>query len=180
MRPTGNGAVKLTLTGVEAASNSLDGVFVSGQFSFPPGTVDAVVVDSKAVGNGTTGFNSFSTSGHAPTSVMLTNSVSIGHGLAGISASSSVAILRIGHSTVSGNEQTWTTSGNAVIEAFGDNYVTGNRTAAPRFRRAPRGDNHSTHQTEKSLLRANVVRFAPESGQMADRLGRSASCHEQL
>jgi hypothetical protein len=131
MRPTGTGATKLTLSRVVAANNSLDGVFVSGQFAFPPGTIDAVIADSKAVANGSTGFNAFSTGGHGTTSMMLVRSVAMGNGLTGISASSIIATLRLARSTVTGNAASWTVANNAVLASFGDNYINGNGDGDP-------------------------------------------------
>jgi len=125
--------MKLTLNRVEAVNNSVDGVFVSGQFMTAPAKLDAVVVDSKAVANGSIGFASFSTGGGGITSLMLVNSVAQGNRIAGISSDSIISTVRIGHSTVVGNVVTWRTLHNAVIESFGDNYVNGNADGDPGF-----------------------------------------------
>ena len=133
IRPSGSDAMKLTLNRVEAVNNSVDGVFVSGQFMTAPAKLDAVVVDSKAVAKGSIGFASFSTGGGGITSLMLVNSVAQGNRIAGISSDSIISTVRIGHSTVVGNVVTWRTLHNAVIESFGDNYVSGNADGDPGF-----------------------------------------------
>ena len=64
---------------------------------------------------------------------MLVNSVAQGNRIAGISSDSIISTVRIGHSTVVGNVVTWRTLHNAVIESFGDNYVSGNADGDPGF-----------------------------------------------
>jgi hypothetical protein len=129
--PSGSGAVSAVLNHVQANNNSYYGVFVDGEFS--TGTVKATVYDSIAAGNDSTGFLSFSASGHAPTTLMLFHSVAANNGI-GLDSNGG-ATLRVAHSMVTGNATGWFSPGGFFSSA-GDNTIEGNtagETAPPTY-----------------------------------------------
>jgi len=122
--------VFVTVHRVEAYRNSQSGVFVSGQFMSAGAPVTAAVTDSKAVGNGSTGFHAFSAGGHGVTLMTLIRSVAASN-VTGVQASSIISTLRFGRSTVTGNSNSWVAASSAVVQTYGENYINGNGDGDP-------------------------------------------------
>ncbi|MGH6847291.1 MAG: hypothetical protein ACREC0_07590 [Methylocella sp.] len=119
VRPIGSAVVTGVLSKVTANNNG-EGIEVFGLFT-TGASLDVAIVDSVA-SNNLEGVIASSSAGHAATTVMVRNVVANYNGT-GLSASN--AILRIGHSVVTGN-----TSGVGSIAgnlySYGDNDIDGN------------------------------------------------------
>jgi hypothetical protein len=130
-RPTGVGPVYVTVNRVEAYRNSASGVFISGQFMSTGAPITATVTDSKSVGNGSTGFHAFSTGGHGQVLMTLIRSLAASN-VVGVQASSIIARLRFGRSTITGNSSnSWVAANNADVVSYADNYINGNGDGDP-------------------------------------------------
>jgi hypothetical protein len=122
--PSAGGVTNVALSRVEAYNNSNSGIVVHA--SGPAGKVNVEIADSVSASNGT-GFEVGSLG--ATTNVTVTRSVATNNGM-GLYAANGSASLRIGQSTITGNQYTWTNSG-ATLQSFGDNYVGGNSDGDP-------------------------------------------------
>jgi len=124
LQPTGSATA--VFNRVEANNNGLNGIFAYGGASAGTNTINATVSDSVAAGNGSVGFQSFTLSGTAPTSVMLFHSVAANNGFGvGTQGVGGAATLRIANSTLTGNSHGWLAS-DGIVDSYGDNYIDGN------------------------------------------------------
>ena len=131
VQPSGSGAVTAVFNRVEANNNGAHGISATGSIS--TGSVKATVVDSVAAGNSSVGFNAATTSGKAPTTLMLFNSVAANN-LIGIQASGLGATLRAFQTMVTGNANGWQVFTSGVVQSYGNNAIDGNtanETAPP-------------------------------------------------
>ncbi|MGH6835117.1 MAG: right-handed parallel beta-helix repeat-containing protein [Methylocella sp.] len=115
--PTGSVVVTGVLRNVITDNNS-NGIIVSGSAS-TGGSLKVTIVDSVA-SNNNVGIFAGSASGFAATAIMLRNSVA-SNNFIGLEANT-IAVLRVGHSVVTGNG---TGVGNG-IDSYGDNDIDGN------------------------------------------------------
>jgi hypothetical protein len=122
LQPTGSATA--VFNRVEVNNNAGYGIVVDGNQSAGTNTINATVSDSVAAGNNV-GFVSFSQSGQAPTSVMVSHSVAANNG-SGVGASGTGATLRLANSTLTGNTNGWQAIGGGVVDSYGDNYIDGN------------------------------------------------------
>jgi hypothetical protein len=126
--PSGAGTVKAALAGVKAYNNSVHGVLVIGISS--TGFIFATVVDSVAANNGNTGFIALSSSGQAPTNLMLDRSMAANN-LVGLTANGAPATVRVGQSAITGNTTSWSTANSAILRSYRDNNIDGNGDGDP-------------------------------------------------
>jgi Right handed beta helix region len=120
-----SGSATAEFNRVEANNNGFYGILVAGDSSSGTNTVNATVSDSVAAGNGNAGFYSSSPSGHAPTSFMVSHSVTANNGI-GVDAFGPGVVVRLANSTVTGNASGWQAVNGGVISSYGDNYIDGN------------------------------------------------------
>jgi len=120
--PTGSGSVTAVFNRVQANNNDGNGIILDGVNS--TGTVQGTVYDSVAAGNGGVGFTPITTSGHAPTTLMVFNSVAANNA-GGLIAQGTGATLRVAHSMVTGNISGWFNNAG-VLQSAGDNTIEGN------------------------------------------------------
>ncbi len=128
LTPTGSGTVKAVFNRIEAYNNSIHGILVIGAHS--TGTINATAADSVAANNSARGFSVGSAAGQAATSLMVVRSVAANNN-AGVFASNSLATVRIGQSTVTGNATGLSTSSGASVLSYGDNNIDGNGDGDP-------------------------------------------------
>jgi hypothetical protein len=129
--PTGSATA--VFNRVEVNNNLGHGIFVDGENSAVTNTINATVSDSVAAGNSVVGFFSATTSGKAPTSLMVFHSVAANNHI-GVQAGGTGATLHLANSTVTGNTHGWFTIISGVLDSYGDNYIdgnAGNETAPP-------------------------------------------------
>ncbi|MEA2937131.1 MAG: hypothetical protein QOC56_635, partial [Alphaproteobacteria bacterium] len=112
----GTARVIATFNRVESSNNASAGFEISG-------AVDATVTKSVAAANGNHGIAAWGNSG--PVKVTVVDSVSVYNNRNGIFAHRDSRV-RVGGTTVTGNDSGWTTSSGAIIETYGDNFVHGN------------------------------------------------------
>jgi len=120
--PTGSGAVNGVLDHVEMENNGSSGLLVGGSTS--TGTIKVTLSDSVAANNGQSGVAVVSTG--AATTLMVRNST-IANNNDGLSAVEASAIIRVTHSTITGNGVGFRPFGG-TLESFGDNALRGNTT----------------------------------------------------
>ena len=145
--PTGSDIVTAAINRVETSNNPNYGIYVYGQAS--TGQVKVVVNDSLSSGNGY-GYYAQSEQGKAHTTLVLHGSVatSNGNGIYGVGDATASnrdndcinsvvannvtgisyvgSIIRIGNSTITGNESAYSGNGHTPA-SYGDNYVDGDR-----------------------------------------------------
>jgi len=121
--PTGSGTVTAVFNRVQANNNGGNGIVLNGLNA--TGTVKGTVYDSVAAGNGGGGFVPVTTSGYAPTALMVFNSVSANNN-SGLGVHGTGATLRVAHSMVTGNTNGWGVTGGGVLLSAGDNTIEGN------------------------------------------------------
>ncbi len=120
--PTGSAVVTGVLNKV-TTNNNFNGILVNGAFT-TGASLNVTIVDSETSNNGFFGVRAASASGHAPTAVMLRNSVASNNGFGLVSDNN--AILRVGHSVVTGNSGGVGTTGGGILNSYGDNDIDGN------------------------------------------------------
>jgi hypothetical protein len=122
--PGGTGVARGALTRVDLHNNVL-GLFVG-----PTGTgLSARVSVLESTVNGSSGAGVQVTAPGGATvlsSVMVTGSMLSNNGTALVASDNGFAQLRLGSSSVAGNTASWVTSGGAVFQSYGDNYIAGN------------------------------------------------------
>jgi hypothetical protein len=127
----GAGVVTAAFNRVEVNNNGFNGIRVSGQNS--TGTVNATVYDSVAAGNSAgDGFDAYSDTNQALTTLMLFHSVAANNGR-GIFASGENVTISVAESMVTGNAFGWQAS-YGVVQSYGNNVIDGNgsnETAPP-------------------------------------------------
>jgi hypothetical protein len=127
--PFGSGNVKLAFSHVETYNNSGDGIGVSNA-SATGGTINAVIADSVANGNGGFGYVLGAFSGHPPANLTVTRSV-VANNATGLLANGPLGTLRIGQSTVMGNTTSWEVMNGGFLRSYGDNNIDGNGDGDP-------------------------------------------------
>jgi len=119
--------VKVVLTRVGVHNNSQNGITVS---AFNAG-VNVAVQDSIVSNSGGDGITAFTGLGGL-VDLMVIRSTTAGNRGAGVSAfGSSLANVRVGQSTVTGNEMSWATANGGTVSSYGDNYIDGNNDGNP-------------------------------------------------
>jgi hypothetical protein len=118
--------VRAVLDHVRVLNNSIDGVAVDGIFA--AGTIAATVTDSVSANNVRDGFVASSGAGKAATSLMLVRSVAANNGNGLHAGDAATATLRVGQSSITGNDTGWVAFGGAPLQSFGDNYIADNST----------------------------------------------------
>jgi hypothetical protein len=103
-------------------NNNTNGIFVSGG-NTTGASLNVTIVDSEASNDGDFGIEAISSSGHAPTAVMLCNVVASNNGI-GLDADG--AILRVAHSVVTGNASAVNVEAGGTLFTYGDNDIDGN------------------------------------------------------
>ncbi len=122
--PIGSAVVTGVLSKV-TTNNNFNGILVDGQFTTGAGaSLNVTIVNSEASGNVNYGVRAVSASGHAPTAVMLRNSVASNNGF-GLVVNNN-AILRVGHSVVTGNSGGVAVGTGGILKSYSDNYIDGN------------------------------------------------------
>ncbi|MGH8595768.1 MAG: right-handed parallel beta-helix repeat-containing protein [Gammaproteobacteria bacterium] len=119
--PDGSAVVKGVLSNVTANNNST-GISVGGTLS-TAAFLDVTVVDSEFSNNSNVGVGVNSAGGAAATAVMLRNTVAMYNGT-GLFAQN--AILRVGHSVITGNGFGVGTALGGTLTSYGDNDINGN------------------------------------------------------
>ena len=124
LAPTGSATA--VFNRVEVNNNAEEGIYVYGEQSAGANAINATVFDSVAAGNGTMGFISQTSTGFAPTSLMVFHSVAANNQV-GVQSAGIGATLRLANSTVTGNyNHGWAQSSSGVVASYGDNYIDGN------------------------------------------------------
>ncbi len=124
IRPSGNASVLATLNRVRAENSTggNTGVIIRGTDT--TGSVKGTVRDSVSAGHGSAGLE-VSESGTGTTAVSVDRTALVNNSF-GVSVSGAGATVRIGDSTVSGNSTGFITSSGGVIESYGTNNTAGN------------------------------------------------------
>lgn len=125
IQPTGSGSAKASLVRVNAVSNVL-GIRADGTGS--TGTISVSVSDSTASENTYAGLTAFTPSGGAVTKMEIIRSNSINNGT-GVNDNGAAATLRIGYSTVTGNNVGVNIANGATASSLGNNLIEDNTTA---------------------------------------------------
>ena len=122
--PAGSGTVRGALNRVDLYNNDF-GLFVA-----PSGaTLSARVSALNSVFDGSSGVGvqvAAPAGASVLSSVMVTGSMLSNNGTALVASGNGFAQLRIGSSSVAGNQASWQTAGGGVFQSFGDNYIAGN------------------------------------------------------
>ncbi|HVZ52835.1 MAG TPA: right-handed parallel beta-helix repeat-containing protein [Pseudolabrys sp.] len=117
--PNSNGSVKAVFTRVHVENAGGHGFTFSGA----GGGINAVLNDSVAAGNHSNGINVQGGAG-SPVQVMVDRSASVGNTVRGVFANG--ALVRIGDSTVTGNQTGLAVTGGGTIASYSSNKVNGN------------------------------------------------------
>lgn len=117
--PTGNAYAKVMIERVRVENTGSDGIMFDGT----SGAINATVRDSVASGNSASGITIAGNAGH-PLNVMLKSAASINNGNTGIVANGGQ--IRMGDSTVSGNNLGLSIGSGSLILSYGNNQVNGN------------------------------------------------------
>ena len=129
--PSGSGTVSAMFNRVEV-NNNAGGISIAGSGS--TGTVSSTVFDSVINGNKNgAGFEVFTATGHAPTTLMLIHSV-VARNYFGLDVEGPAATARLNMSTVTGNNIGWYSNSGASVLSYGNNSIDGNgvnETAPP-------------------------------------------------
>ena len=127
--PIGAGTVVATLSRVQLLNNNQDGLLIASGVAGATGPINAVAEDSLAARNSLAGFNVASFGPQA--SLMLIRSV-IAHNITGVQVGvGAAATLRVGQSSLTGNQTSWAVSSGAVLQSYGDNNINGNGDGDP-------------------------------------------------
>jgi Right handed beta helix region len=119
------GSATAVFNRVEANNNALHGIIADGSNSAGTNTINATVSDSVATGNGDAGFESFTPSGHAPTTLTVFQSVAANNAV-GVAVNGASATLRLANSMVTGNADGWFDVNGGVLRSDGNNTIEGN------------------------------------------------------
>jgi hypothetical protein len=119
VQPTGGASAKAILTRVHVENVSGNGMAFMGA----AGAINAAVNDSVSAGNQGNGIYALG-GGSAPVSVMIDRSASVGNTARGVASTS--ALIRIGDSTVTGNNVGFSVGGGGTIASYSSNKVNGN------------------------------------------------------
>jgi hypothetical protein len=127
VQPSGLGFVTATFDHVQANDNADDGIGLYGNFSGYGDVrgIQAVVSDSTVSGN-YFGFHSFTTGSNATTILTVTRSTVTYNNGWGLAADGIGAVLNIGQSTITGNNNDWSAANNSAVQSYGDNYLGNN------------------------------------------------------
>jgi hypothetical protein len=120
---TGSNPLKAAFNRVEIHGNGSHGLLVDGRASI--GNIAATAVDSVFAYNGAAGIFAASTSGSSPTTITVVLSTS-SHNATGLQVGSDNAVIRLGRSSVTGNNAGWTAFPGGSLLSYGDNYIDGN------------------------------------------------------
>ena len=126
IRPNGNANVNVVLDRVRVENSLGNGMAFFGNST--TGIVTATVRDSISAGNGNHGIITAENAGGGTTTAMLERTASLNNDEMGVIASGAGATIRIGNSTVSGNQVGMASFGGGVIQSYGTNKVNGNGT----------------------------------------------------
>jgi hypothetical protein len=130
-----NSTIRASLTRVQL-TNNYDGLIVHGRDS--AGSINVTVTDSVSADNARHGFIVTARTAGAPTSLTVVRSVVAHNGVAGLYVDEDAAAsLRIGGSTITGNDVTRLRTGTAVLQSFGDNLIAGNHDSNPALPTIP-------------------------------------------
>jgi len=110
--------------------NNFEGIIVVGTGGAPGTTIQATVVDSVIANNSSSGIGGSTQPGASTTRVLVNRSV-VANNSSGLAVDG--LFFRIGQSAVTGNGNTYLVAGGAVLQSFGDNYVTDNLDGNPLF-----------------------------------------------
>ena len=128
--PTGTATTYVSLNGVQLNGNGSYGLKAAGT----GGPVSVSVVNSQANGNASNGVNAVS--GPSDISIMLSR-VSVSYnGTNGLHADNSLggnSTIRVGYSTITGNNMAANAVGSSSIRTYGNNQVDGNITSNGTF-----------------------------------------------
>jgi len=125
--PTGSGTVTAVFNRVQTNNNAVHGIVFDGSVS--TGTVKGSMYDSVVAGNANgAGFFANTTTGKAPTTLMVFNSVAANNDI-GLFAQVTGATLRVAHSMVTGNASGWLALAGGIVQSAGDNTIEGNGSA---------------------------------------------------
>ncbi len=123
--PSGSGTVKAVFNRVEVSNNSINGILVDGSGS--TAVIRGTVADSVAANNGNTAVQAFGVAGHATINLMVVRSVVANNKNGVVANGSPVATVRLGQSTVTGNQNIGLLAGDgASLASYGDNNVDAN------------------------------------------------------
>jgi hypothetical protein len=120
----GSGTVSAVFNHVQANNNGAVGIFVWGGDNTGTVPVKVTVYNSHASANGDSGFFASTRSGYAATTLMLFHSVAANN-WRGLVANGG-ATLRVGQSTVTGNQIGWSALSGGSVLSYGNNYIDGN------------------------------------------------------
>jgi hypothetical protein len=124
LAPTGS--VTAVFNHVEVNNNGSQGILVNGANSAGANTINATVSESVAAGNLVAGFETFTSSGQASPSLMVSHSVAANNQIGVEAGGTGASTIRLANSTVTGNAHGWNESSSGVIASYGDNYIDGN------------------------------------------------------
>jgi len=124
-------AITVNLSNVQLINNGQAGFLINAGLFTSTTTVDAVVTDSLASKNGAGGF--VVSTGTPKASLMLIRSVAAHNSSAfgGISISGAGGIVRVGQSSLTGNQVSWRAVVSGVLRSYGDNNINGNADGDP-------------------------------------------------
>jgi hypothetical protein len=123
--PIGSNTVTASLNRVGADNNRI-GIVIDGGHS--TGIVKATITNSLAHKNSQNGLQAVTSSGLAPVNLMVVNSIAANNGTFGILSSGEGAVIRVRHSTITGNNIGVMGVGAGQLISFGDNSNAGNVT----------------------------------------------------
>ncbi|MEA2904639.1 MAG: hypothetical protein QOI12_2026 [Alphaproteobacteria bacterium] len=117
----GTGTAVATFNRVESSNNGINGFSISSAGT--SGSIDATATNIVAASNGADGVIAF---GYGPGKIGLTVVDSVfAYNEVGIRASTRSSV-RVGRTTVTGNDSGWNVDAGGVIETYGNNFVHGN------------------------------------------------------
>jgi hypothetical protein len=128
--PTANTTVNIAMRSVDMVNNGAQGLFLNGGLGL--GTMKATVVDSVSANNGGDGFFLHTNAGKMATNLMLLRSVAANNAGTGLTSSNAPnSSLLVAESSITDNAASWSATGGAVLQSFGDNYFARNAAGDP-------------------------------------------------
>ena len=123
VKPSGSGSARVSLHRVRM-ENNVFGFKADGNGN--TGGIAVTVYDSLAAGNSFSGFTATTVAGGAPVALMIDRTASVNNGTTGVASGGTLATVRLGNSTITGNGTGLQALSGGTLASYGNNHVNGN------------------------------------------------------
>ena len=124
VRPTGTGSARLTLQEVRLQNNANEALRIDTTGSTGSGAT--VMIERSQFLGSTNGITAATPAATPPVQVMLTDSLIALNGGSGINATGAGTVMRVGNTTITGNNVGVTIAAGATVNTYEDNRLDGN------------------------------------------------------